>query len=73
MNVEDMPLYFDESDGDFYLKSGYTCILSGFVDQYITIITQLSTGKYTLITPDEGISYTGDWSDIDVFELVKVT
>lgn len=73
MNIKDIPLYFDEDEGDFYLKTGYTCILSGFVDQYITIILPKDSGKYILMTPDDDISYSGDWSDIDVYELVKVS
>lgn len=73
MNVKDLPLYFDEDDNAFFIKGEYTCIWGGFVDHYITIITVLDDGKYRLSTPDDDYTYSGDWSDIDVYELIKVT
>ena len=74
MNVEDLNLYFEEDDGGFYIKHGYACIHSGFVDTYITIITtQEEQGRYIFMSPDDDYGYSGDWSDVDVYELTKVT
>lgn len=73
MNVKDLPLYFDKDDDFFFIKSEYTCIWTGFVDHYITFITALEDGRYRLSTPDDEYTYSGDWKDIDVFELTKVT
>jgi len=73
MKVEDLNLYFDEDDNAFFIKSEYTCIWGGFVDHYITIITMMGDGSYVLSTPDDDYTYSGDWSDIDVYELTKVT